>query len=531
MTKEFLGSLASLNEEQLAQAIANLSAAEKIELDRLLALPDPVHPEAPREWFHDAQTELWNLTGYKVIAFVAGAQSGKTVLAPWITLREIALKFVNGQPNEHLVASPTYKLMWKKLLPEYRRVMCDQLQLGEYLAGDICIVLSAEGIARLTGVVPSTGTSVTIWFGHAQSSESLESATYMSAVLDEAGQDSFRPGAFEAITRRVAIHEGRIYILTTPYNRNWFYEKIYKRGVLISYELTKNHGFNRVSDTNGNEENGIAIISCPSIMNPKFPLESWEFARKTMSDWEFDMFYMGKFSMPPGVVFNSFTDENIVPRFPIPPEWPVFAGIDFGLVNSACVLIAEEWKRGEPTGRYFVFGSYLSPEAREARRHVVEVHKMCPHKKPICYGGAHSESGWREAWSAAGLPIHEPTFSGLWIQINTLWTAFAQNKLFVFDDLQLVINELRSMSREIDDDEQVVPDRIKDESKYHRIACMRYIATRLFRGIYRKLLKGEGVPDHMSQAPGTFHRDRTEDVPVPNWGGLGADGYIAIANR
>lgn len=515
----------------MVQAIASLSPAEKAELDRLLSMPEPIDSISPRDWFHDAQNELWNVTGAKVVAFVAGAQSGKTVQAPWITLREIVLKFKNGQPNDHLVASPTYKLMWKKLLPEYKRVLCEQLQVGDYIAGDISIVLSHEGIARLTGQTPSVGTSVTIWFGHAQSSESLESATYMSAVLDEAGQDSFRAGSFDAITRRVAIHEGKIYILTTPYNRNWFYERIYKRGVMISYELQPGNRFRRVVEASGNEGNGITVISCPSIMNPAFPLDSWEFAKKTMSEWEFDMFYMGKFSMPPGVVFDSFTDENIVQRFPIPPDWPVFAGVDFGLVNSACVLVAEEWKRGEATGRYFIFGSYLSPEAREARRHVIETHKMCPHRKPVAYGGSHSESGWREAWAAAGLPVYEPTFSGLWVQINTLWTAFEQNKLFVFDDMQHVINELRSMSRQMDDDEQIIPDRIKDEQKYHRIACMRYIATRLFRGIYRSLLKGEGVPDNVSQKGALRGGKPPTDLPQPNWGGLSADGYAAIANR
>lgn len=506
------------------EKLAMMTPQEKAELDRILALPETIDPEEPQEWFHDAQRELWKAKGYKIVAFVAGAQSGKTVAAPFITLREIARKFEDGIPNDHLVASPTYKLMSKKLLPEYKRIIVEKLGLGEYIAGDVAIVLSAEGIARLTGIAPSTGTSVTIWFGHAQAPESLESATYKSAVLDEAGQEAFRSGSFEAILRRLTVNKGVMYILTTPYNRNWFYEKVYRKGLLVSYDLNDDYTFTRKETCLDNADSGILVISCPSLMNPSFPLESWEFSKKTYSDWEFEMFHMGRFSLPPGVVFDSFTEDNICDRFPIPPNWPVYAGIDFGLVNTAAVLIAEEWKDGEATGRYFLFGSYHAGEARESRDHVKHINKMCPVTMPIAYGGAHAESGWRESWSSAGLPVYEPSISGLWIQINILWTAFAQNKLIVFSDMQNVINELRSMSREVDEDGIVVSDKIKDEQKYHRIAGLRYIATRLFRGIYRSLKRDVAIPDNM---PEIFQARKPKDSrgsALPKRENLGGDG-------
>lgn len=493
MTNAFLESLASLSEEEVRQALANLSPVEKAELDRLLASPGSVDAHTPPDWFHEAQLELWRVEGCKVVAFVAGAQSGKTVCAPLITLREIARKFRQGISNDHLVASPTFRLMSKKLLPEYRRVIEQELGLGEFSAGLYCITLSEDGIFRLTGQRPTTGTSVTIWFGHAQVAESLESATYMSAVLDEAGQDSFRPGSYEAILRRLTINRGTCYILTTPYNRNWFYEKVYRRAKIIEFEELENGRFERKEDQLANADSGIVVISCPSIMNPSFPREEWDFAKKEHPDWYFQMMFMGKFTLPAGVIFDSFTDENICPRFPIPKDWPVFLGVDFGLVNTAGVLVAEEWKGGEPTGRYFIFGTYLSGKAAESRVHVKEVHKMTPWKKPIAYGGAHAESGWREAWAHAGLPVFEPPFSGLWLQINTLWVAFEQNKLIVFDDLQNLINDLRAMTREIDPEtDTVIPDRIKDEKNYHRIAALRYLGARLFRNIYRKLSRGDG---------------------------------------
>jgi len=495
MKNELLESLASLSEEQIKLVLSQLSPQEKAELDRLLAAPGPVDVTTPQPWFHEAQHALW-VASSKVVAFVAGTQSGKTVCAPWLTLREIKRKFKNGQPNEHLVASPTFKLMDKKLLPEYKRILCEKLSLGEYIAGDVCIKLSDEGIYRITGQKPATGTSVLIWFGHAGNPDSLESATYMSAVLDEAGQDSFRAGSYEAVIRRLSINEGTCYILTTPYNRNWFFERIYRKGVVTTFKETDN-GFIVVHDGAGNSDTGITVITCPSIMNPEFPRSEWEFAKSTLADWQFEMMYMGKFTLPAGVIFDSFTDENIVPRMPIPNHWPVFMGVDFGLINTAACMVAEEWERGEPTGRYFIFGTYLpkdeagKPIARTARQHIKEIHKMCPRKRPIGYGGSHAESGWRESWAQAGLPLFEPTFNSLWPQINTIWTAFDQKVLLVFDDLSEMIEELRSMSRELDDDDVPIQDRIKDEKKYHRIAALRYIGTRIFRNLYRKLLKGE----------------------------------------
>lgn len=504
--------------------MASLSPQEKAELDRILSAPGPLDVHAPLAWFHDAQIELWNSTA-KVIAFVAGSQSGKTCAAPYITLREVARKFENGQPNEHLVASPTYPLMDKKLLPEYRRVIIAELGLGDFIAGEKAIRLSDQGIERITGQKPRPGTTVTIWFGHAQNAEALESATYKSAVLDEAGQDSFRSGAYEAVMRRVTINRGTIYILTTPYNRNWFYEKVFRRARVVTFQELPEGGFKRQESAPSDGDDSILVVTCPSIMNPSFPRSEWDFAMSQLPPWQFDMMYRGIFTKPLGVVFDCFDDDNLCERFEIPKEWPVFLGIDFGLVNTATLLVAEEWLHGEPTGRYFVFDAYRAGEARETRQHVREVHQRCNWIRPIAYGGAHAESGWREAWASAGIPVFEPTFSGLWVQINTLWIALHKKKLIVFNDLQEVIDEFKNMSRELDEEDVPIPDRIKDEKKYHFVAAGRYISTRLFRKIYRGLIKGGTVESNDSMPfPGMDGGGAAGDGGLSAGGGRGPDG-------
>ena len=59
----------------------------------------------------------------------------------------------------------------------------------------------------------------------------------------------------------------------------------------------------------------------------------------------------------------------------------------------------------------------------------------------------------------------------------------------VFDDLQGIIDDLRSISRETDDDDKPIADRIKGEKDYHRIAGLRYVGARLFRNLYRSLTR------------------------------------------
>ena len=64
----------------------------------------------------------------RFIAIIAGAQSGKTCVGPAWLHREIILR----GPGDYLVVAPTFKLLDKKALPEFKRLFQDLLVLGNY---------------------------------------------------------------------------------------------------------------------------------------------------------------------------------------------------------------------------------------------------------------------------------------------------------------------------------------------------------------------------------------------------------------
>jgi hypothetical protein len=113
-----------------------------------------------------------------------------------------------------------------------------------------------------------------IFFGHATDSESLESATAKAAWLDEAGQKKFRLGSWEAILRRLSIHEGRALITTTPYDLGWLKQLLWDPW----QDAKRNHPL-------------IDVIRFDSIQNPAFPRRELERARDTLPGWKFDLFY------------------------------------------------------------------------------------------------------------------------------------------------------------------------------------------------------------------------------------------------
>lgn len=142
---------------------------------------------------HAGQTKAWNSTK-RFVLVCAGTQGGKTSFYPLWLYREIQER----GPGDYLIVSPTYPLMQKKSLPEFRSLFENMLQLGRYVGGsDRVWTLNENKYAGLfdTDKHPQDGTPTRVMFGHAQDPESLESATAKAAVLDEAGQKKFKAGS------------------------------------------------------------------------------------------------------------------------------------------------------------------------------------------------------------------------------------------------------------------------------------------------------------------------------------------------
>ena len=412
-----------------------------------------VTPDKKLQWkLHPGQWRAWCSLA-RVVLVLAGTQGGKTSFGPMWLYREITLR----GPGDYLVAAPTFPLLELKLLPEFKRLFESQLGLGRYVASPTRkFVFSKAGEVRVFGKLKKDEERppTQIFFGHAQDPDSLESATAKGAWLDEAGQKKFKQGSYQAIRRRLAIWQGRILLTTTPYTLGW-----------LKLEL---------HDKAKKPNSGIEVINFKSIDNPSFPREEYEWARENLPLWKFNMFYNGIFEKPAGLIYDCWDPILKVPAFTIPDEWPRFAGLDFGAVNTAAVLVA----RDPASGNCYVYREYHAG-GRTAKEHRDHILKLEP-RTPQAFGGAQSEGNWRLEFRQAGLPVREPLVTSVEVGIQRVYGLFKTHKLYVFDTCTDLLVEIGDYSRVLDDNDEPTEE-IEDKAHYHRLDALRYVGTHLGR--------------------------------------------------
>lgn len=456
---------------------------------------------------HPGQWRAWN-SNARFIGVIAGAQSGKTSFGPHWLLREIQ----RSGPGDYLVVTPTFQLLEKKLLPEFRRVFEQWFKLGAYIqtpARKFKFSLDGErrtfatpppdsdalASARESGLdlndpavlaqlprayayVPGDQAPTTVWFGYADDPESLESMTAKAAWLDEAGQKRFRLASWHAVRRRLAIHRGRALITTTPYDLGWLKQEIYDRAIAghPDYE----------------------IVNFASTMNPAFSEAEFEDVRATMQPWLFDLFYNGIFTQPAGIIYGCFVNEyrDVNPDghklrpFPIPDAWRRYVGIDFGGVNTRANLYAEEPMdparlRRDPKARprLVLYKLYAASNLSAARhvRNIIALDPVFQRQRPIVCGGSASEDQWRREFTRSGLRVIEPPIKDVEVGINRVYAATARGEILVFDTATAYIEEKTTYSREVDDSGNILED-IEDKKKFHHMDAERYIIALLRHG-------------------------------------------------
>lgn len=407
---------------------------------------------------HPGQWRAWESTR-RFILVLAGTQGGKTSFGPHWLMREIT----RCGPGDYLIVTPTFQLLEKKALPEFRKVFERWFKLGTYLASPSRrFLFSEEGQTRLWGKASDTPTQV--WFGYAEDPESLESATVKAAWLDEAGQKKFRLDSWYAIRRRLSLARGRALITTTPYDLGWLKQILWNA--------------HRDGDPN------IDVVRFDSTENPQFSAEEFLEAKRSLPAWKFDLFYRGIFTQPAGSIYDSFRDDmyprgHKVKRFPIPSFWPRYLGLDFGGVNTAAIYYAQEVLGGRSTGRFYLYRTYKAGR-RTAKEHVKFLKQDEPGFRLVA-GGSKSEDQWRAEFKQAGLPVADPIIKDVEVGIDRVYGMHKRNELLVFDDLDEYLDEKVSYSREMDEYGNVTED-IEDKNKFHLMDAERYLVSLLKQG-------------------------------------------------
>jgi hypothetical protein len=143
-------------------------------------------------------------------------------------------------------------------------------------------------------------------------------------------------------------------------------------------------------------------------------------------------------------------------------------GVDFGGVHTAAVFFAED----PGTKILYAYREYLAGQ-KTAAMHVGDFVRPEP-RKPIAFGGAKSEGQWREEFKAGGLVIKQPRIPDVEVGINAVYACLARRDVVFFDDLDGVINEFNTYSRETDEYGEPTED-IADKNTFHRLDAVRYI--------------------------------------------------------
>jgi hypothetical protein len=381
---------------------------------------------------HAGQKEAW-LSDSRFVFVIAGTQSGKTSFGPWWLWREIK----RCGPGDYLAVTATYDLFKLKMLPELKRVFTEYLGGWDYRAGDR-VLMNDAGDTRII-------------LRSANAPEGLEAATAKAAWMDECGQDQFRLESWEAIQRRLSLHQGRGLGTTTPYNLGWLKSEIYDKW------------------RNGDPD--LHVIRFASTMNPNFSMAEYERAKRNLPLWKFMMFYRGEFTRPAGMIYSDFNDKiNTVDPFAIPKEWPRYVGIDFGAVNTATVWLAEDTERA----CYYVYRDTLEGELT-TKEHASRVLNHGKAERVLQYaGGARSEKQQRWDWRSAGVPIPEPRIHDVESGIDRVIALIKQGRLLVFRDCKGILDEIGTYSRELDERGQPT-EKIKNKETFHRLDALRYI--------------------------------------------------------
>jgi len=403
---------------------------------------------------HDGQMRALQSRA-RIVLVLAGTQSGKTVSGPWWLFNEIRER----GPGDYMVVTPTYTLLERKALPEFRRVFVSLLRLGEYIQSPVRkFTVNAAGADRLFGhdrayLAESRKVSTQVFFGHASEPDSLESATAKGLWLDEAGQKAFKLDSWEALQRRASIHQARFFITTTPYDLGWLKQKVYDRW--------------KAGDPT------IEVINFRSVDNPAFPPAEYQRARDNLPAWKLHMFYDGLFERPAGLIYDSFDPvAHVVPRFALPAAWPRYMGLDFGGVNTAALFYAEEQGGdGKPTGRLYLYREYKAG-GRTAKEHTAALLSGEP-MVPACVGGSKSEGQWRAEFRAAGLPVRPPDIRAVELGIERVYGAHKRGEILVFDDLAGYLDQKQGYSRVVDEAGQPT-EVIEDKETYHYMDAERY---------------------------------------------------------
>lgn len=385
-----------------------------------------------------------------ILAAIAGTGGGKTQLMYWWLLDRM-----EAFPGRTwAIAEPSYPMLEKVLAvssdPNRPSLIQFFQRYGhhpEYVKGSLKRIIQTD--------------HGQIYLGSADNPDSMQGAAVSGYCLDEAGQMTLL--AFETAFQRVSMMQGQVLITTTPYNLGWLKTNVFEK----------------------DGQNGIHVETWKSIDRRGFPRESYELAKKILPPWRFAMMYDAVFQRPAGLIYEAFNEQLcIIDRFDIPKEWLVYVGHDFGPDNPAALFYArvglevpDRFIGKLRFGDMIAFNEYLPGQGKSLAQRCEEYKEIISGRHvAIRMGGSPQEEETRQGYAAHGWPIVQPRIGHVEPQIERVIGMHQLNRIYSFSDMYHYLDEKRSFSRVLDDENQPT-EKIDKEPRFHLMACERYLMT------------------------------------------------------
>lgn len=203
----------------------------------------------------------------------------------------------------------------------------------------------------------------TIHFKGADSERSLRGRGLTYLVIDEAAFIDplvWTRALYPALTDK----KGKALLVSTPNGRNWFYD-------LFHY---------------AHEDERWEVHTWPTEMNPLITPAELEQSRSMVSEMDFRQEFLAEFVTREGMVYDNFSDDNILETLEIDQTWQIYLGVDFGYANPTAVAFCAVDGEGTVVQFEEVYGSRLDIiELDEQIRQALARHKLSQEHVQMVY--------------------------------------------------------------------------------------------------------------------------------------------------
>jgi PBSX family phage terminase large subunit len=170
-----------------------------------------------------------------------------------------------------------------------------------------------------------------VYFKGSDAQDSLRGRGLDFVVVDEAAFQ--HPDVWRKILRpALSDKQGKAILLSSANGRNWFYEQ---------YSYAKRPDLAHL----------WGVYIWPTSVNPLISEDDLIAAQNELSSNDFRQEYLAEFVTKAGMVYDDFTEENVIQSFTPTRRYSYFIGIDFGFANPSAIVFSAV----DPDGNVIVF--------------------------------------------------------------------------------------------------------------------------------------------------------------------------------